>query len=314
MSQDGEAFVVGVDVGGSKAHIRVESVRDRAVLAEEVLTNTGWAALGDEVRADMLAEMVTRILAGVGEAHQVAAVVAGVHGNDSPQQQAILAAPLSRCFGRVRVLNDSNLLVPAHGLASGTGVAAGTGSSATSIGADGRVMTVGGWGWVLGDEGGGVGLVRDAARQVLDAYDRQDDDPLCALLLAALDVAHPHGLSHHLGSTDPRLWAAATPAIFEAVEAGSARARLLVDAHAGAMAGMVELLARRGGDVATVVAGGGVLVNQPMLFEAFAATVRRRLGQGIAVVLLDKAPVAGAVNIAHQLAVSSNDSGKGNPT
>jgi len=312
MSRNGiHSLVVGADVGGSKAHVRIESITDRAVVVEQVLTNTGWAGRTDGARAELLARMIAQVADGAG---RIAAVVAGVHGSDSAEQQAILSAPLEKLYPRVSVLNDSNLLVPAQGLRSGTGVAAGTGSSATSIGRDGRILTVGGWGWILGDEGGGVGLMRDAARQVLDAFDREEEDPLCDLLLEALSVTHPHGLSHHLATTDPRLWAAAAPVVFAALAAGSHRARIVIEAHAEAMAGMVELLARRGGDVDTVVAGGGVLVNQPKLFEAFAKAVRRRLARPVSIVLLNEPPVVGAVNLAHELAASAVHRGKGDST
>jgi len=292
--------LVGIDAGGTKTHIRVETMAG-AVLVDRVHGNTGWAAMTDEARADALEHLLH---AELGEMPAPAALVAGVHGNDSPEQHDILIAPLRRRYPLVEMLNDSHLLVLAHGLNSGTGLVAGTGSSATATLADGGAVTVGGWGWVLGDEGGAVGLVRDAARQVLDAYDRAETDCLAPMLMRALGVTHPHALSYHLASVEPRLWARAASVVFDAAASGSARAHRVILDHAEAMATLVEQLRQRGGDVSTVVCAGGVLRNQPVLFDAFSAAVARRLGGGTAVAMLANPPVSGAINRARQLAGS----------
>lgn len=289
-----QPVLVGVDVGGSKTHIRLEDADSGELLLDQTLTSTRWASLSDQERAGTLRDFVAD---SVGDRH-VAALVAGVHGNDSPAQHAILSAPLNESYSRVDVLNDSHLVILAAGLNSGTGIIAGTGSSATAVADDGGVITVGGWGWLLGDEGGGAGLVREAAREVLDAYDRQEEDGLTPLLLDALDVGHPHGLTHCLGSTEPRLWSRAAPVIFRADQAGSRRARRAIVRNVQAMAGMIALLRRRGGDVGTIVCAGSVFRHQPGLVAEFAAAVNTTMGQASKVVLLSDAPVAGALNLA----------------
>jgi len=298
MSMDSGKWLVGLDVGGTKTHLRVETLEGAEVL-DRAYTNTGWAMMSDKARAQSLSVLLEQELP---DHARVLALVAGVHGNDSQQQHDLLIAPLLERFARVEMLNDSHLVVLAHGLASGVGVVAGTGSSATAILSGGGAITVGGWGWVLGDEGGAVGLVRDAARLVMEAYDRQEEDLLSDLLIEALGVDPPHALSLHLGTVEPRLWAQAAPVVFEALRGGSPRAAQLLSAHAEAMALMIEQLRDRGGDVSAVVCSGSVFQHQSALFDAFSAAVTRRLGAASTVAMLQCAPVVGAINRAFMLA------------
>lgn len=301
MSNSETPVLVGIDAGGSKLHIQVASAIDGSLLADAVHPSSGWANLDDATRADILLSVVETTTASVGKP---LVVVAGVHGNDSPEQEAVLRAPLAARYPTVRVLNDSNLLILAHGKISGTGVIAGTGSSATATMGD-DVVTVGGWGWIFGDEGGAVGIVRDAAKQVLEAYDLGETDLLTDVLLGHFDIKHPHGLTHLFSTVEPREWAQAARLVFSAAEQGSPRAKKVIDAHALALAELIALLKRRGGDVGTIVCAGGVITGQPSLFSAFTREVRRLVGSATEVALLRDPPVAGALNLARHIHTTS---------
>lgn len=295
MSRAPKPLLVGLDVGGTKTSIRLEDALTGETLADRTIANTGWERLNDGDRARSLLEWVRDATSG----RPVGAVAAGVHGNDSPEQARILRAPLEEAFARIDLLNDSHLLVLACGHEEGTGVIAGTGSSATSVGPDGRVQTVGGWGWLLGDEGGAAGLVRDAAREVLAAHDTGSSDPLSPLLLDALGLRYPNALTMALGNTEPRLWAAAASVVFKAASVGSQRATQLISRHANSLAELVALLKRRGGNTKVVVCAGGVFRNQPPMFEAFCAAMGR-MDETSEVILLEDEPVSGALALARK--------------
>lgn len=301
MSHFQTPLLVGIDAGGSKIHIQIASALDGQILADDVQPNTGWANLDDATRADILLSTVQTTAAPFGNP---VVIVAGVHGNDSPEQEAVLRGPLTAHYPVVHILNDSSLLILAYGKSSGTGVIAGTGSSATATVGD-TTLTVGGWGWIFGDEGGAVGIVRDAAKQVLDAYDTGEPDPLRETLLAHFGLDHPHGLTHAFSTIDPRIWSQAAHLVFEAAEHGSARAQKIIDNHALALAELVALLQRRGGDVETIVCAGGVITGQPALFNAFTREVRRLLGASTETALLTDPPVRGALNLARQIHITS---------
>ncbi|MFB9947534.1 N-acetylglucosamine kinase [Rhizobium puerariae] len=301
MSEIQTPLLVGIDAGGSKMHIQVASALDGSLLADEVHPSTGWANLGDAKRADILLSVVETTTATLGKP---VVVVAGVHGNDSPEQEAQLRAPLASRYPVVRILNDSSLLILAYGKSSGTGVIAGTGSSATATVGD-QTVTVGGWGWIFGDEGGAVGIVRDAAKQVLEAYDLNEQDLLTEDLLHHFGIDHPHGLTHMFSTIEPHVWARAAQLVFKSAERGSVRAQKVIDAHAVALAELIALLKRRGGDVETIVCAGGVITGQPVLFNAFTREVHRLVDPSTETALLLDPPVRGALNLANHIHITS---------
>ncbi|CCM02915.1 uncharacterized protein FIBRA_05029 [Fibroporia radiculosa] len=118
-----------------------------------------------------------------------AAAWLGVSGCDSPAAIATLTPPLEKLLGiRPRVANDTHLLAAPMKLYpevnGAIAAVAGTGGIVVSFGdavksaSGGDVVgleelgRVGGWGWILGDEGGGFHVGREAIRQVLEQADR----------------------------------------------------------------------------------------------------------------------------------------------
>ena len=88
---------------------------------------------------------------------------------------------------RVQVVHDTRLILAAAGLEAGIVLIAGTGSVAYGRDSEGGEVRVGGWGWMLGDEGSGVWIVREAVREVLRRRDA--GEPLGALGEAMLKAA-----------------------------------------------------------------------------------------------------------------------------
>jgi len=292
--------VVGVDVGGTKTHIRVADGAGRT-LAERTRSGKRPPML-DPAGPPWLAEAIGEALAGTNGGLVAAGV--GAHGCDTDEQCAWCAGELARLLGvPVAVRNDAEILVSAAGFASGVGVVVGTGSIAVGRRPDGTQLHAGGWGWLLGDEGAAPALVREAVRAVLAAYDAGEaPDGLAERLQDALGVGGPvelaQELTHH---PDVHVWASHAPVIFDAARAGSATARRVIADAGAALAALVVQLDRRGVATETVVTGGGVIVAQPLLHDAFAAALRTRLPASTLHLLTD-APVVGAVALARALA------------
>ena len=79
--------------------------------------------------------------------------------------EALLGRMLPGC--RLSVVHDTRLVLAAAGLDSGIALVAGTGSVAYGRTANGREAQRGGWGWMLGDDGSGVWIAREAAREIM---------------------------------------------------------------------------------------------------------------------------------------------------
>ena len=161
----------------------------------------------------------------------VAALGLGAQGLDTDAIAREFAAAMP---WRTTAVNDAALLVPAAGLDSGLGVIAGTGSIGVGRDAHGTAIITGGWGWVIGDEAGAAGVVREATRAALFAHDDGlPDDGLLSALLDAFDVENPERLARTVND-EPTMdhWGPRAPAVFAAAGAGSALASSVIDGAA----------------------------------------------------------------------------------
>ncbi|GHI03784.1 ATPase [Streptomyces cellostaticus] len=294
--QDSMPVVVGIDVGGTKTHLR--ALAQDALVADHVRTSSGWRPHDPVAAADWLAGLVAEALpAGT----RVSALAVGGHACETPRQCERIRAALQRHFDApALVVGDAELLVPAAGLDQGVGLVAGTGSVAVGRSADGTPVQVGGWGAVLGDEGGAAGLVREAARACWSAHDRgAQPDALAAGLLDAFGVPEVPALGAALErATDVSAeWGRHAPVLFSAAEAGSRLAREVIAAGGHSLAALVVRLADRGVAVDDVVVAGSTVLTQPLLYDAFAAALADAL-PGARPEPLRVPPVNGAMALA----------------
>jgi N-acetylglucosamine kinase-like BadF-type ATPase len=292
--------VVGLDAGGTKLGVRVETL-DGTRIADVSLPAEDWSATPAESAARWLVDRVERVL-GDGAGHRVVAVGVGAQGCDTAEHCRELEEALAALGYPALVVNDAALLVPAAGLDAGIGVIAGTGSIAVGQDADRNPLFAGGWGWVLGDDGGAPAIVREATIAALAAHDDgAQDDGLLAALLRAFGVASAPALARAVNDTPtPENWGPRAVAVFAAADAGSALAVDVIGAAADHLARLVGQLVRRGAVGGAVVTSGSVIVHQPRLFAALSARVAAAHPQ-LTVVLLGDAPVAGGVAIARHV-------------
>ena len=289
------AVLVGLDVGGTKTAVIVETVDGRE-LVDTVVPSEDWDA---EPLAHGVAWIERCIAAVVPSGYEVAAVGIGAQGLDSNEISHEFAAAVSHPAVAV---NDAALLPAAAGLDEGLGLIAGTGSIGVGRDASGSYVITGGWGWVIGDEAGAAGIVREAAKAALWAHDSQlPDDGLLAALCEAFGVADAERLARAVND-EPTMdnWGPRAPAVFAAADAGSALAASVIDAAARNLVALVGQLVARGAVGSTVVAAGSVIVGQPRLFDGLVlglATAQPQLD----VVLLIDPPVVGALALARRL-------------
>lgn len=287
-------IIAGVDIGGTKTQVMV--TRDGEVVADEVISTESWRVLQMDADAQSLADIVRKLANG----EEPASIAVGAHGCDTDEQcrqfQALIA---ERVAGRVQVVNDSELLVPAAGYFQGIGVVSGTGSIAVARTTDGKMLAAGGWGWILGDEGSAPALVRDAAKAIRGAIDAGDTtDPLIAALMAELNTKDPTKLGRLLNDVRGAVvWGRHASAVFKAADEGSKLADAVITEGGKALAALVAVLVKRGANAERVVAGGGVIAEQPLLMSAF-RTAMAEIAPKSEVLLLRKPPVIGAIALA----------------
>ena len=241
----------------------------------------------------LIDERVEQLLRRLGRI-QPDACCAGAAGAEVPEGRARLESLLHRLLpdSRVRVVHDARLVLAAAGLDSGIALIAGTGSVAYGRSPDGREAQRGGWGWMIGDEGSGVWITREAARLVMARA--EGDGPIGALgeaMLKATSTDEAREMLRELHSRrEPRRWAELASVVFES-SSHDEGARAIVHRGGAELAHLVEQLEIDG----PVVLAGGLLLHQPGLEEAVRDALRRDC------IRLERPPVEGAVRLAEEL-------------
>lgn len=293
-----KTVAIGIDIGGTKTHLRIDD--PIGMRRDFVLSTADWRVRQWDDDAVALLAIAHEFAAGA-----IAAIAVGAHGcDDQSECDAFQTALRSRAAFPVRVVNDAELLPAALGLSHEIGLVAGTGSIAVNRTREGRMLVAGGWGWMIGDEGSAPGLVREAARAVARHLENGGvlDEPLVRGLFAALDV---HS-SARIGSGIARFGSATAlgrhaPMVFEAAEAGSQLADGVIRDGGRQLAALIGRLQRQGAKATIVVAGGGVIAAQPLLWRAFVEEVETAFAGRTTAKLFTGAPVEGACRLAAEL-------------
>ncbi|WP_037318122.1 N-acetylglucosamine kinase [Amycolatopsis orientalis] len=266
---------IGVDAGGT-------STRAIAVDASGAVLGTGGAGGANpnshppREAAARIATAITGALGGLDPAATAACVVgmAGVSKLSDPSIAEVFAATWRELgIGPVRTVPDAEVAyASATSAPDGSVLVAGTGSIAGRIRGRRMVSTVGGYGWLLGDEGSAFWLGREAVRSTLDALGRGERlGPLANAVLAealgpsAVDADDPgartavrRALITSANSEAPIRLARFAPFVSEADREGDAAAGRITTEAARLLVTNV-MAARDPGENTPVVLVGSVL-------------------------------------------------------
>ncbi|HET7465388.1 MAG TPA: BadF/BadG/BcrA/BcrD ATPase family protein [Candidatus Dormibacteraeota bacterium] len=285
-----KGLVLGLDIGGTSSRARL--VEGGRIVAEASGAGANLALIDPRV----VEERLTELIAELGSPRPVACC-AGAAGAEVPAARRRLEELLASLLPgtRVGVVHDTRLILAAAGLDEGIALIAGTGSVAFARNAAGDEARVGGWGWMLGDEGSGAWIVREALRELMRR--REEGVQLSVLgerMLVAtdsddlLETISRVQLYHEAGR-----WAALASVVFDSLELDAGAARI-VDHAADVLAQLAARAGAKVGVAGPVVLAGGLLTNHREL----ASRVEARLGDAR---VLEEEPVAGAVRLAEQL-------------
>ncbi|MCT9869481.1 N-acetylglucosamine kinase [Paenarthrobacter aurescens] len=261
--------VIGLDIGGTKTRgVRFEN---GAPVRDESAGSSNVQNVSREQAAANLAELFGKI--GGGRIDEVYAGAGGIDTDEDAQALADLIAPHAP-GARITVVHDSRLLLAAGGASTGVAVIAGTGSAAWGKNDAGEEARAGGWGYLLGDEGSGYWLGREAVRHSLRRMNQGlQPDLLSRALLDSVGVDEPGKLIalFHSPDTGRRYWAQQARLVVEAADAGDQTSMALVEQAGRDLADLAEQAVRQLGIDGPVILGSGLGMNVPRLQEAFKA-------------------------------------------
>ncbi|EIF00693.1 N-acetylglucosamine kinase [Saccharomonospora glauca] len=278
-------LAIGVDAGGTSTRAWVVDDTGR-------VRGTGTAGGANpnshppEAAARAMVEAITTAMSGSDPA-EVRAWVIGMAGRSKLTDPRI-AAVFEREWaglgfvraGRPRLVSDAvAAFVSATPEPDGTVLVAGTGSIAGRIRDREMVSTVGGYGWLLGDEGSGFWLGRQAVRTALDVLNGNHPPSSLAdavLAEAGIEKRSPDAAFHLITAVNaepPVRLARYAPLVSAAHADGDPAATEIVERAATLLAEMA-LAARDDGETTPVVLVGSVLGPASPVGEAVRAALR----------------------------------------
>ena len=294
---------LGIDAGGTKTVCLLANERGE-VCAEARGGGANLQSAGELEVEKVLHQVMEAALAQ----HDVrpAAICLGIAGVDRPADAEAVRGIMRRIGFKTQtlVVNDALVaLVAGAGDEPGVVVVAGTGSIAYGRNAAGQAARAGGWGYLLGDEGGGFWIGRSALAAVVRQFDgRGPTTLLTAMVLEHMRLASPAELIHEIYYRDLQRQAIAGLAclVQQATDAGDAvAAQILARAGGELAAAAASVITRLGmrGEAFPTVLSGGIFRGVPWLksdVEARLSEVAPRSVIGV----LEVEPAVGAVRLA----------------
>lgn len=299
-----DPLYIGLDAGASKTELLLAADQH-----DELLTLKGPSAnlqrLGLDAAAHVLADLVGQALSRYPDA-PVGAVCAGAAGAGRTRDQEALVAAIRAELGartppHVVVVHDAHIAIEAAFEGdSGIMVIAGTGSVALARTTAGHFERVGGWGYLLGDEGSGHAVGLAGLRAVAAAHDGGPATCLQEMLAQRYGITPPDELIHavYQGGWPVQHMA---PLVVEAAREGDAVALHILREQTRLLARQVHWLARRCTDLKPQVALLGGLTNEPYYHD----TLREALQEALPGWTIQRPlhrPVIGAWRLARQAA------------
>ena len=295
--------VLGIDAGGSKT---VCLLADGAgtIVAEARGAGANLHAAGELEVEKVLHEVMEEAIGD--RAIAPAAICLGIAGVDREDEARTIRAIMRRIGykSRTLVVNDALIaLVAGAGDAPAIVIVAGTGSIVYGRNGSGEAARAGGWGHMIGDEGSGYWIGREALAAVMRAADRRGPDTqLTDQILAHFEVGDVSRLPRIVYDRDqPRMAVAALgPLVHQVADRGDAVAARILERAIEELvlaAGSVTSRLEMRGDPFTFYLAGSVFRVVPSL----AAQLPPRLAEvapRCQVERLTREPAAGAVWLA----------------
>jgi len=295
--------VLGIDAGGTKT-VCLLANEHGTILSEARGAGANLQVVGELEVEKVLYQVMETALDG----HDVrpGAVCLGIAGVDREDDSRTVSAIMRRITpgSRVLVVNDALVALEAGAPGSpGVVIVCGTGSIAYGRNVHGLAARAGGWGHVIGDEGSGYWIGRQAVASVTrDADGRGPKTSLTGQVLAHFDVPNAGSLVHVIYGRDAsrRSIAMLGPTVQQAADAGDEIALQILEGAAVELAlaarSVVDRLQMREERFAFILAGG-VFRVVPWLVEGLtgrlvAVAPRARID------LLTEEPALGAVRLA----------------
>jgi N-acetylglucosamine kinase-like BadF-type ATPase len=304
------AYVIGIDGGGTKTSAQLCD-RFGMNLAEVTGGPSNFQIIGTANAAlaivDLIQDCCRVARVGVSE---LRLVFAGLTGAGRPSDQEAMKSALQIEAVKRRmprgifvVESDARIaLEGAHGGKPGIIVIAGTGSIVFGKDKLGNVHRSGGWGRIIGDEGGGFTIGKLALRAVARDFDGRDRTRMRSMIATRFSLDSPEAMIRAVYK-DALEIATLTPIVLEAAGKRDQPARAILAGQANELAADVAQVARkikRQGEKVSVAFVGNIAGNKNFFSAELHKRIRAKV-KSARIVNATYTPVHGAVLMAIQI-------------
>ncbi len=277
-----QTLFMGIDGGGSKLRIAIVNADLRplcSIVSQAANPNTVGRAAALAVIQRGIADALDQARL---QPRDIAALAIGIAGASNLHSEDWLIESVRPALPASLLVPSSDLeiaLVGALGQRHGILLLAGTGSAVYGNAQNGQRLQIGGWGYLLGDDGSGYWLGLQLLRRVTARFDEgfsNDDDPLIRICLNALGLETPRELIawlYRAEETPAARIASLAELVLElaandiqAADSGGKWAKDIVESAAERLARQVGLMrSRLNWPGASVGFAGGLLDNDNLL-------------------------------------------------
>ncbi|MGN5373431.1 BadF/BadG/BcrA/BcrD ATPase family protein [Sphingomonas hankookensis] len=240
------SYFLGIDAGGS--HCRARLVDAAGTVLGSGEGGPANAAIGIDALRAVLADTMAQAVAQAGlaaEQRPGVRIGMGIAGIRRPGISDALSAT-DFGMGPVAFASDAEIAhLGAHGGGDGAILILGTGSVAL-LRIDGQAVMIGGYGFLVSDEGSGAALGLGAMRHALRALDGRAQGSGFSDAVSARFGHDTAQAVAWMARATPRDYGALAPLVMDHAEAGDPIARSIVEDAAGHVERFVDTIAARG--------------------------------------------------------------------
>jgi len=311
---DKPLYVIGIEGGGTKT-TAVLCALDGIILSEAQGGPSNFHIVGIEKTAGTILDLIQTCCHSVGcGVSQIGAVVAGLAGAGRVlDQQRIMERLLEiariKNFNLEKVSIESDARIALEGAFSGKpGVVVISGTGSIVFGKDerDRIYRAGGWGRLIGDEGSGYAIGREAFRAVVKLLDGYGEKTKLAKLfnekfgLGTQDtvIDAVYGEKYNLASV--------VPAVMEAASKGDSVAKKILVLACSDLVEVINAVlnkmnkGRKGVPKRPLAFVGSLLMNDNFYSRKIRSTIKREVPL-VVIRNAESSPVVGAALLAIQL-------------
>lgn len=274
-------YIIAMDGGGTCTQAII--AKGEEVLFETTLPATNYHNVGKATIETVFKVGLERLCEKAGIAKEdLSAWCIGAAGVDTAQdEKVVFDAIRSTGFeGKIKVVNDGYIaLVASHQNEEGAMIISGTGSIAMGMNGK-KLVRVGGWGHLIGDEGSAYTLSRDAFQAMTQSVDgRGEKTLLTEKIMSHLKFSDPSDLIQYVYAEgrDKSEIAQIAPVVIESYHLDPV-AKNIVDHNINELVKMVHAVSK---EMPTenfkLSACGSVLVKNDFYFQLFQNALKKKI-------------------------------------